>query len=253
MFLRNCWYVAAWDHELDDERIVARRILNEAVLLYRTSDGKAAALLDRCPHRLAPLSAGRRSQDTIHCGYHGLAFASDGRCVHIPGQRSVPAVAKVKTYPTSRRHGYVWIWMGAPESADSNLIPDVPWSRLEGWAAADGYTHFAADYRLLTDNLLDLSHETYLHDGTIGNQSSQTIADYPVKVSIVDTQVIRAHREMPNIDPPPFFAMILNTNGRIDRWQTAIWTAPASISLIRRRRRRERRSSMPISVAYRIS
>src|SRR5579862_5215237 len=157
MFLRNCWYVAARDSELDDRRLVARRILGEPMLFFRTADGTIAAFQDRCPHRLAPLSAGRRIGDRIRCGYHGIEFAADGRCVHIPGQDTVPASAGVRTFPALLRHGCAWVWPGDPTKADPALIPDVPWPRLAGWATAEGYTHVAADYRLLTDNLLDLS------------------------------------------------------------------------------------------------
>lgn len=227
MFLRNCWYVLAQESELTTDNVIARRILNEPVILYQTAQGAPVVLLDRCPHRLAPLSAGRRISDSIQCGYHGLTFSADGQCVHIPGQNAVPEIARVQTYPSSLRHGYVWVWMGTPEAADPALIPNVPWPKLAGWVAARGYSHFAADYRLLTDNLLDLSHENYLHEKTIGNSATQTIADYPVHITARDEQVIHARRIMSDIDPPPFFAMILGSNRRIDRWQTAIWQAPA--------------------------
>jgi len=232
MFLRNCWYVAAWDHELDSQKLLARRILDQTVLLYRTSQGLAVALKDQCPHRLVPLSAGRRCDDMIQCGYHGLVFAADGRCVEIPGQAGVPGKPKVPdsmrvpVFPTVRRHALVWIWMGAPEAADPALIPAVPWLDQTGWEMAGGYTHIAADYRLLTDNLLDLSHENYLHEGTIGNEAEETIADYPPVFSLREDQVLSVRREMLDIEPPPFFSMILASKERIDRWQTAIWTAP---------------------------
>ncbi len=225
--LRNCWYVAAWGAELDEKKVVARRILNEPVLLYRTADGCVSAFSDRCPHRRAPLSAGERIDDTIRCGYHGMVFGPDGVCSHIPGQDKIPAAARVSTYPVESRHGHIWIWMGQAELADAELIPHVPWPALEGWAVSEGYTHFAADYRLLTDNLLDLSHENYLHESTIGNDAAETIADYPAQVSVVDGRVIRVHRDMPDIESPPFFKLMLQSDGRIDRWQTALWTAPA--------------------------
>lgn len=226
MFLKNSWYVAAWPQELPAEGFLTRRILDQPVLLYRTSANEPAALLDRCPHRLVPLSAGVRMGDTVRCGYHGMTFEPNGRCVHIPGQTEIPSKSSATALPVQERSGLVWIWMGNADAADPELIPDLPWLTLSNWAASCGYTHVAGDYRLLSDNLLDLSHENYIHQGTIGNEEEETIAEFPVRVS-VDDKVIRAHRDMLNIAPPPFFKLLTGGEGRIDRWQTAIWAAPS--------------------------
>lgn len=226
MFLKNCWYVAAWPTELPADGFLARRILDQPVLLYRTAAGDPAALLDRCPHRLVPLSAGVRKGDNIRCGYHGMTFAPDGQCVHIPGQSQIPANANATGFPVLDRAGLIWIWMGDAAAADPDLLPDLPWLSSPNWTVSPGYTHVAGDYRLLSDNLLDLSHENYIHQGTIGNEEEESIADYPVRVS-VDSKVIRAHRDMPDIAPPPFFRVLTGSDERIDRWQTAIWTAPS--------------------------
>jgi vanillate O-demethylase monooxygenase subunit len=118
------------------------------------------------------------------------------------------------------------MWPGERARADEALIPDVHWNDDPSWAASRGYHHLDADFRLAVDNLLDLSHETYVHQKTIGNDEEESIAHYPVKVSVEGDCLIRAHREMPNIVAPPFFAMVLNHQGRINRWQTAISLAP---------------------------
>ncbi|TCF98145.1 hypothetical protein BZM27_55230, partial [Paraburkholderia steynii] len=115
--------------------------------------------------------------------------------------------------------------MGAPEAADPSLIPDFPWPDLVGWTAIFGYLKVEANYRLLSDNLLDRSHETYVHEGTIGNAVRQTIADYPPKVTQEGNQV-SAHREMNGIHPPPLFSLALGSDKPINRWQTAIWLSP---------------------------
>jgi len=156
-----------------------------------------------------------------------MVFAPDGRCQHIPGQDQIPDTARVVTYPVHEQYGLIWIWMGQNDLANRELIPAIPWASLDGWTASPGYTHIAADYRLLTDNLLDLSHETYIHGSTIGNSPEETIAAYPVKVSVDDGRVVSARRDMPNIAPPPMFAMLNQSSARIDRWQTAIWIAPS--------------------------
>ncbi|MBL0420039.1 aromatic ring-hydroxylating dioxygenase subunit alpha [Ramlibacter sp. AW1] len=225
MWLKNTWYPAAYANELD-EPFLARRILGTALVLYRASDGTVTALEDVCPHRLMPLSVGRRVGDDIQCGYHGMRFDVEGRCLEVPGQTQVPAAATVRRYPTVQLHGFIWIWMGDESLADPALIPDLHWNDDPHWTASRGYHHVAADYRLLNDNLQDLSHETYVHARTIGNGEEETIANFPVKVTVEANRVVRAWREMPNIVPPPFFSAVLDHPPRIDRWQCAIHLVP---------------------------
>ena len=178
---------------------------------------------DRCAHRLVPLSTGRVVNDQVECGYHGLRFGADGACAFVPGQDSVPKNSRVKTFPVAERHALMWIWLGAADLADEDLIPDLHWMDAPGWKAVTGYHHFKCDYRLINDNLLDLSHETYIHKHTIGHES---VADSGVVSNVLGGRIVRAHREMPNIDPPPFFQALQGHSGKINRWQIAIYMAP---------------------------
>jgi vanillate O-demethylase monooxygenase subunit len=168
-------------------------------VLYRTAAGLAVALTDRCPHRFAPLSLGRVIGDQIQCGYHGLCFDHDGLCVRVPGQDSVPR-ARVQKYPLVERHGFAWIWLGDAERADADLIPDFHWMDDPAWAVAEGYHHFKANYQLVNDNLLDLSHESFVHEETIGNEA---VAEAPAHVSRNgDVNIDRWHTT--NFTPPGF-------------------------------------------------
>jgi phenylpropionate dioxygenase-like ring-hydroxylating dioxygenase large terminal subunit len=225
MWLKNCWQLAAYASEIGD-RPLARRLVGEPVVLYRLKSGIAVALQDRCPHRSVPLSIGRRVGDEIQCGYHGLKFGGDGRCTHIPGQATIPANSNAVSYPLLERHGLAWIWLGQRHLADESPVPNFPWMDPPSWIQSYGYHHFECDYQLMNDNLLDLSHETYVHQSTIGNKEEQSIAEFPARITVEEGSIIRVHREMPNIKPPPFFAMFLNTTQPIDRWQTAIYTPP---------------------------
>ncbi|HLI23240.1 MAG TPA: Rieske 2Fe-2S domain-containing protein, partial [Stellaceae bacterium] len=111
MFLRNFWYVAAYAREVGAAPL-ARTILGEPVLLYRAESGAAVALEDRCCHRNLPLSMGAREGDAIRCGYHGLKFDAQGRCIEIPGQKEIPPDTRVKSYPLVEKFNFVWLWMG---------------------------------------------------------------------------------------------------------------------------------------------
>lgn len=226
MFVKNVWYIAAFDNEFE-QPFVARRLLDVPVIMFRTSDGVLAALDDLCPHRLMPLSSGKRIDDELQCGYHGMRFSAEGHCTCVPGQTNIPSAASVKTYPIVSRHGFAWIWMGDPTLADADLIPDMHWHDSPDWAPSSGYHHINANFTLLNDNLLDLSHETYVHHRTIGNGEELSIAHYPPEVTTEANCIVRAHREMPHIVPPPFFRMTLKHEGLINRWQVAINLVPS--------------------------
>jgi len=162
-FLRNTWYVAAWSKDIG-QSLTAKRYLNEPVLLFRKENGDVAALADRCPHRFAPLSSGKRCGDIVQCGYHGLEFNAEGRCVRNPhGDHRIPKAAVVKTYPVIDRHALIWIWMGDPSLAEPSLIPDMSFLADKTRATMIGSMVMNAHYELLTDNLMDLSHGQYVH------------------------------------------------------------------------------------------
>lgn len=162
-FLLNAWYAAGWNHTLEDAPL-ARTIHDQPIVIYRGEDGAPIALADRCPHRFAPLSRGRIKGDRIACGYHGLEFDSTGKCVRNPhGKGTIPAALGVRSYPVAERYGMIWIWMGAAENADEALIAALPGLEDNGLSWIHGQLHVAANYQLVIDNLLDLSHVEFMH------------------------------------------------------------------------------------------
>jgi len=222
-FVRNAWYVAAWQHELKEQPL-ARRILDTPVVLYRRSDGRPAALLDRCPHRLLPLSCGTVVGDAIQCGYHGMCFDGAGQCVRVPAQTRIPPEARVPAYPVVERWAMIWIWMGDPEQADPALIFDrLPWTE-PGWGLNIGpVTHVKANYRLLAENLLDPVHVTYVHPSTLGTSA---MADIPIETS-QDGDTILVTRWTRDSVAPPILQRFGGFTANVDRWQYYWWYAPS--------------------------
>jgi vanillate O-demethylase monooxygenase subunit len=168
MFLRNCWYAAGWSRDFATAALTGVTILNEPVVIYRTRDGEAVALQDRCCHRFAPLSMGRIEGDDLRCMYHGLKFAPSGKCIEIPGQAKIPPQACVRNYPIIDRHSIAWIWMGDAARADEALIPNFVGVDDPTWAMKPGRMDYNANYVLINDNLLDLSHLAFLHSKSLG-------------------------------------------------------------------------------------
>ena len=169
MYVRNCWYVAAWDYELKPDELISRSILGEAVVFYRGAEGALVAMADRCCHRFAPLSLGRIEDGcNLRCMYHGLKFDPTGRCIEIPGQDMIPATAKVRTYQAVEKHSWIWVWMGDPALADQDLIPQAVGLEDPNWTLRAGQLDYDANYLLINDNLTDFSHLTYVHAKSFG-------------------------------------------------------------------------------------
>jgi vanillate O-demethylase monooxygenase subunit len=163
-YLRNAWYAAGWSRELG-EKPVARTIHDQPIVLFRGEAGAPRALYDSCPHRFAPLSLGTVKGDRIACGYHGLEFdGTGGRCVRNPhGKGAIPAALSVRPYPVAERYGMIWVWMGAFERADPALLPELPILEDPDFSWVHGELHVQANYEMVIDNLLDLTHVEFLH------------------------------------------------------------------------------------------
>ncbi|MGH6613313.1 Rieske 2Fe-2S domain-containing protein [Sphingomonas sp.] len=173
-YVRNAWYVAAWSHDLKPGEPLSIHILDEPIVLWRNDAGILSALQDRCVHRLAPLSLGRCEGDKLRCMYHGMLYNREGVVVEIPGQDMISDRAKVRAYPIAERHSWVWIWMGDPAGADEALIPPAMGLDDPHHILGHGQLDYAAEARLINDNLLDFSHLSYVHAGSFG--SSETWA-----------------------------------------------------------------------------
>ena len=225
-FPLNAWYAVAWDVDIKRE-LFPRTICNRKLVMYRKADGSVSVLDDACWHRLVPLSMGWLEDDTVVCGYHGLRYNSDGRCTFMPSQETINPAACVRSYPVVERHRFIWVWMGDPALADPDLVPDLHWNDDPEWAS-DGQTiHAKCDYRLVVDNLIDLTHESYLHAGSIGNDA---VAEAPFDTTHGERQVT-VTRWMIDIEPPPFWKAQLGKDGSVDRWQIIHFEAPATLAI----------------------
>jgi vanillate O-demethylase monooxygenase subunit len=227
-FLTNAWYVAAWADEVG-EQLLARTLLGERVVLYRQRNGTAAALADRCPHRFAPLSMGRRVDDQIECAYHGLRFDCSGRCTHNPhGNGMIPPKAVVRAYPLAQRDRLLWIWMGDPARADERLIPEFRFLDDPAFQNVTGYTLAEGHYELMTDNIMDLGHIEFLHPGLLGSDAVRRAACEVVQ----DGNTVHSNRRTRDEVLPPFLQRWYEAGDRrVQRWLNVRWDPPALMKL----------------------
>jgi phenylpropionate dioxygenase-like ring-hydroxylating dioxygenase large terminal subunit len=214
-FLKNTWYVAAWSYEVPEDGMLPRIITQVPLLFWRDRSGNVVALADRCCHRVAPLSKGRREGDSIRCMYHGLLFDSTGKCIQIPSQNFIPPAAKVRSFPVVERFNWIWVWMGDAALADPALIPDTHYLKDPGWRGTPGYMHYEANYLLITDNLLDFSHLSYVHETTLGGSAKYAAIRPKVTRS---ERGIRVERWLIDDEPAPFLRNLKTWPGNVDRW-----------------------------------
>jgi vanillate O-demethylase monooxygenase subunit len=158
----NCWYVAATSDELS-EGLLARTLLDRKVVLYRSASGEPVALEDRCAHRGYPLSVGRLEGDRLVCSYHGFTYDTAGRCVDVPSQDNVPHGVCVRSYAVYEQPPFVWIWLGTPGASTLRPPPSLPWLSDDGWTTFGDVLHADANYLLLHEHYLDLTHVFVVH------------------------------------------------------------------------------------------
>lgn len=226
--IRNDWYVAAWPDEVT-EKPLARRLGNEPIVLYREKNGCAVALLDRCPHRGAPLSLGEVTSQGLQCNYHGFVFGSDGKCQVIPGQDRIPTKACVKSYPLVEKDGFLWIWLGDPAKADPSKIVDYPYHRdTKTWPRKCGMIHVKGHYMLMVDNLMDLTHIGYMHKNTIGSGPANEYVKAIMHSDRTENGV-KFTRWLLEHTPPATYVSAGGFKGQVDRWQEFEWVAPGNV------------------------
>jgi phenylpropionate dioxygenase-like ring-hydroxylating dioxygenase large terminal subunit len=231
-WLRNAWYVAAWSDDLTNGQLLGRTILKQPIVFYRKSNGNAAALQDICPHRFAPLHMGKIIPgDGVRCPYHGLEFDASGACIRNPhGAGNIPARASVRSYPVIEKHKAIWVWMG-DRPADSGKVPDF--SVLDNvpdmHATKRDHITIKANFELIIDNLLDLSHTSYLHEGTLGNQDT---VDSDITIEQEGDDVI-VSRHARSATPPGLFAILMPSHPtRVDKFTRMRWMPPSNLRLI---------------------
>jgi len=181
---REQWYVAGTAQEFGRE-IVARQILGDPLVFYRTEAGEPVALWGLCPHRLMPFELGSLRDDEVVCGYHGFTFSAQGKCVSIPTSEQISPACRVRSYPLVERGPWVWIWMGEgapdhdrlPDASDIGLGADPGEWRVDVTRTFD----LQARAQLLIDNLMDLSHLAFVHVNSVG----------PAEIALLQPEITR--------------------------------------------------------------
>ncbi|TCG07898.1 hypothetical protein BZM27_16215 [Paraburkholderia steynii] len=222
----NSWYVAAWSEELKVDKLLPRTIASVPIVLFRTEDGEAVALDERCPHRRYPLSKGSLEKGIVTCSYHGFSFDGKGRCVHVPSMGKPVTAQKTQAYRLRERWNWVWVWLGDPQLAESTPLPDHSYvyeNDSEWRFDAGGLVTLKARHMLLHENILDLSHLTYLHKNTVG---SPRIASTKLRMSDLPNGVELRREVLSDSMDGTVLGEAMGIEGPVDRIMTQQFIAP---------------------------
>jgi len=220
----DCWYALASSAEVGRE-LFSLRALGAPVVLYRTEDGRAVALEDRCAHRAFPLSAGTLDADLVRCGLCGFGYDTDGQCVSVPTQPRVPFGAHVAAYPVEERNGLVWVWLGEPGRARLHRVPELPWLTDDGWAGVGGSEEVGAGFLLLHENFADVTQIPFVAPEIA--PAALATSTPPLEVVVTETTV-ELRREFPAAPLPGWQAESLGSDvGDATTVQGGFFLSPA--------------------------
>ena len=234
MFPINTWYCVERASEISTQPF-ERIICNEPIVFFQTAkSGSMVALENRCPHRQAPLSMGKVVGEEIMCSYHGWVINSGGNCTYVPHQKSTSKNAKVKSYPFVEKWGFAWVWIGNPLKSDITLIPDMPWLVAKDRSAVLSRFYVKANYQLMADNLLDVSHSDFLHASSFGSQAGKKgeTEDIQQEMEITaDNIAVRCIRTLREVQLSPVAAAWGGFTRAVTRIHRQKWTSPNTINI----------------------
>ena len=203
--LFDCWHPVAYASELPEGKPFGTSLLDEPIVIWRSSDRTTHAMKDLCIHRGTALSLGWIDNDNIVCAYHGWRYNGDGACVHIPQKekQTIPRKARATSYACVERYGLIWVCLG--EATYS--LPDVPELETSSWKVVEtGPFEWQCDASRQVENFTDFGHFPWVHPGLLGDRKRPVVPDYEVTTEghILRYSIVRP--EAPNSDDFPIFA-----------------------------------------------
>ena len=209
-YILNSWYVAGFADEFEFNQLKGHKICDKPIVTWRTRDGEVVAFDNRCRHKRMPLSEGRIMPDgTLECAYHGLCYDSSGACVAVPSHPdgNIPTQLQLTPYPVIEKDGLVWIWPGEAAKSHNVEPPATPEIASCDWESIHSEPmQVKANYLLLIENLMDITHFYPLHDGNIGDIYNSRI---PVKLTegeVGGNRFVKTIRHVEGYQQPPFLA-----------------------------------------------
>ena len=206
---KDCWYVAGMSHEFKKGDLTGHRFAGKSIVMWRTEEGKVVAFDNRCCHKRFPLSDSKLLDNgLLECAYHGLCYNAEGKCVKIPAlpEGPIPEKARLRPYPIIEQDNLVWIWTGNEKRATEFQPPRTPEIADSAWGSVNSeQITVPANFLLIIENLLDITHFYPLHDGNIGDYANSQL---PIELEEGEQggyTYVKTIRNATNYQQPPYF------------------------------------------------
>ena len=176
----NQWYAVLSSSEVRRGRPVGAVRFGRRLVFWRDEEDNVACLDGTCCHRGADLAAGRVEGGHVHCPFHGLRYAADGRVVAIPAnglEAEVPENFRVRPWLAVDAFGFIWVFYGKPADAPDDL---PMFEEFRGdFPYAERYEVWDVHYSRAIENQLEVIHLPFVHQNTIG-RGHKTLVNGPV-------------------------------------------------------------------------
>lgn len=179
--LARHWFPIAYSEEIAAQP-VARILLDEELIIYRTTARQVIVAHDLCIHRGVPLRLGTQVGDELVCAYHGFRYGANGACTAVPAQPDlvIPKKLCLTTFPTIERYGLIWTCL-APDPEHPHTLP--VWPELEDKTFRmmhDSPPEWDVTPGRLLENFIDVGHFAWIHTGTFGDRECPEVTPYEV-------------------------------------------------------------------------
>ncbi|ELS03346.1 ring-hydroxylating dioxygenase, large terminal subunit [Xenococcus sp. PCC 7305] len=191
------WYPLVPIEDINPQKPLPATLLGIPLVIWKPSSSQTyQVFLDRCPHRLAPLSEGRIDDktDNLMCSYHGWQFETKGNCTRIPQADNPELIAKksqnfcATVFPCRQENDLLWVWMDAssPEIAAITALPLSPQiDASKGFVWSSMVRDLEYDWQTLVENVADPSHVPFAHHGIQGNRDRA----HPIPLDIIRSEI----------------------------------------------------------------
>lgn len=168
--MRQHWLPACMSEEIEEPDCAPLRVrlLGENLVAFRDTEGRVGVLDEQCPHRRASLAFGRNEECGLRCLYHGWKFDVNGNAVDMssePVSSKLRETMKTRAYPVIEAAGFIWVWMGDPESVGEFNPPN--WSSAPDGKISIMKMHGACNWAQILEGAIDSSHSSSLHSSNM--------------------------------------------------------------------------------------
>lgn len=143
---------------------IKAQVFGEDLVVFRDTQGRVGVMDEYCPHRRVSLVFGRNEDCGLRCLYHGWKMDVEGNVLEMVSEPAASGMAqKVKhlAYPTKEWGGFVWAYMGPPETQPEFVPP--AWAPTAEAKVTIAKAIIPCNWAQILEGAIDSAHSSSLH------------------------------------------------------------------------------------------